>query len=58
MDTLDQLRQITRRLRTLAAQRDELIQQALREQHSERKIGEAADMSGPAIHQRKQKATR
>lgn len=52
---LDRLKTISRRIRALSKERDQLIEQALNEGYSERVIGAAADMSGPAIHQRKDK---
>lgn len=51
--TLAQLRRITQRIEQLRSRRDKLIDQAIDEGHSERVIGEAAGMSGPAIHYRK-----
>lgn len=55
LPVLASLRAVVDELLELIPERDELIRQALDEGHSERKIGDAAGMSGPAIHQRKTK---
>lgn len=52
-DTLERLVKVTARWKAAACERDDLIDQALDEGFSERAIGAAAGISGPAVHQRK-----
>jgi hypothetical protein len=52
---LHELGLISQQMMQLQARRDELIEQCIAAGHSERAIGEAAGVSGPAIHQRKER---
>lgn len=51
--TLARLAVVRDRLRAAEAERDDLIHEAIEQGCSEREIGKAAGMSGPAVHYRK-----
>lgn len=53
MSALIELRSVADALIVLERIRDDLIRASLSEGHSEREVGRAANVSGPAINQRK-----
>lgn len=58
LQLLIELRGIQRQFDELSARKEELIDACINAGHSERAIGSAAGMSGPAIHYRKKKLGR